>query len=255
MSHHEENEPHETPGDERSIETAALAVHTVGTIQTASLFRSDDPAEIVKRATAHANALAGVIDARNLFKIIKGRKHVLVEGWTLLGSMLGVFPVCVWSRKLEDGWEARVEARTRSGEVVGAAEAQCVRSESTWANRDDFALRSMAQTRATSKALRLPLGFVMILAGYEATPMEEMPGDQVEPQQPTTKPGGKVSRKQIAELIDLVSRKGTNKDKFLQWATGKEEGGRYEDITTEVYEKAVTQLKNRPDKTPAEAKT
>ena len=35
----------------------------------------------------------------------------------------------------------------------------------------------MAQTRATSKALRLPLGFVMTLAGLEATPAEEMPQD------------------------------------------------------------------------------
>jgi hypothetical protein len=35
----------------------------------------------------------------------------------------------------------------------------------------------MAQTRATSKALRQPLGFVMTLAGYSATPAEEMPRD------------------------------------------------------------------------------
>jgi hypothetical protein len=33
----------------------------------------------------------------------------------------------------------------------------------------------MAQTRATSKALRVPLGFIVVLAGYEATPEEEMP--------------------------------------------------------------------------------
>jgi hypothetical protein len=48
--------------------------------------------------------------------------------------MLGVFPVCVWTRPLERdgqqfGWEARVEARTRSGELVGAAESQCTRDE------------------------------------------------------------------------------------------------------------------------------
>ena len=41
--------------------------------------------------------------------------------------------------------------------------------------RDDYALRSMAQTRATSKALRQPLGFVMSLAGFDPTPAEEMP--------------------------------------------------------------------------------
>ena len=33
----------------------------------------------------------------------------------------------------------------------------------------------MAQTRATSKALRLTLGFVMELAGFDATPADEIP--------------------------------------------------------------------------------
>ena len=39
-------------------------------------------------------------------------------------SMLGVFPVCVWTRELEDGWEARVEARTITGATVGAGPPQ-----------------------------------------------------------------------------------------------------------------------------------
>jgi hypothetical protein len=73
------------------------------------------------------------------------------------------------------GWEARVEARTRSGEVVGAAEAECLTTESQWRNRHDYALRSMAQTRAASKALRLPLGFIVQLAGFNPTPADEMP--------------------------------------------------------------------------------
>jgi hypothetical protein len=36
----------------------------------------------------------------------------------------------------------------------------------------------MAQTRAVSKALRAPLGFVMTIAGFEATPQEEMPPEE-----------------------------------------------------------------------------
>ena len=47
-----------------------------------------------------------------------------------------------------------------------------------WSGRDDYALRSMAQTRAVSKALRLPLGFIVALAGYEATPADEMPAEE-----------------------------------------------------------------------------
>jgi hypothetical protein len=143
-----------------------------------TLFRTDEPSEILRRASATAEALAEVVRKQKLVTNIQGREHVRVEGWTLLGSMLGVFPVCEWSRPLADGWEARVEARTLAGQVVGAAEAECLRSEKTWANRDDYALRSMAQTRATSKALRQPLGFVMQLAGFDPTPAEEMPREQ-----------------------------------------------------------------------------
>lgn len=160
------------------VEAQAMAVPT--------LFGSGEgPRAIVGKATDVADALADVIKRKALYKNISGKSHILVEGWTLLGSMMGVFPVCVWTRRIEAsehtpaGWEARVEARTLSGAVVGAAEASCLRSENNWKNRDDFALRSMAQTRATSKALRLPLGFIVVLAGYEATPADEL--DNLEP--------------------------------------------------------------------------
>jgi hypothetical protein len=63
------------------------------------------------------------------------------------------------------------------GRTIGAAEAMCSRNEHTWAKREDYALRSMAQTRATSKSLRGPLGFIVALAGYATTPAEEMPAD------------------------------------------------------------------------------
>ena len=59
--------------------------------------------------------------------------------------------------------------------MIGAAEAECLYAEANWKGRDDYALRSMAQTRATSKALRQPLGFVISLAGFDPTPAEEMP--------------------------------------------------------------------------------
>ena len=151
------------------------------------LWKADDFTGVIHEATQAADALGAVVKDRKLTVKIQGRHHVLVEGWTLLGTMLGVQPYVVWSKPLYRGgsadgdppdlvgWEARVEARTLDGRVIRAAEAQCTRQERTWRTRDDYALRSMAQTRAVSKALRLPLGFVMSIAGYEATPAEEMP--------------------------------------------------------------------------------
>lgn len=148
-------------------------------LQTAApitLFGTDDPVAVVERASTIASALADVITKRKLYTQIGTKKHVQVEGWTLLGSMLGVFAEVEWSRPLDDnaGWESRAVARTLAGRTVGAAESMCSRSEGKWKHSDDYAVRSMAQTRAVSKALRLPLGFIMQLAGYSATPAEEV---------------------------------------------------------------------------------
>jgi hypothetical protein len=158
-------------------EVAEIMLPAVRVEHAVNLFGDASPVTVVERATEAANALAAVIESKQLFKQIGAKKHVLVEGWTLLGSMLGVFPVVEWTRPVEDGWEARVVARTRNGDEVGAAEAMCSRKEARWKSADDYAIRSMAQTRAVSKALRHPLGFVMTLAGYEATPEAEMPVD------------------------------------------------------------------------------
>jgi hypothetical protein len=141
----------------------------------AALFKTDDPAEVLARATAAADALKGVLDRQGLTSSISGRKFVKVEGWTTLAAMMGVSAVCTETETLTDGFRATVEARMPDGRVVGSADALCTRAEKTWSQRDDYALLSMAQTRATSKALRIPLGFVVTLAGYESTPADEMP--------------------------------------------------------------------------------
>ena len=160
--------------DIEEVEDALPAVTVNTDSHPANLFGAHTPEAVLEQATAQAKVLKDVIVKQGLSSNIQGREHVNVEGWTTLGSMLGVFPIVEWTRETADGWEARVVAKTLDGREVGAAEAMCTRSERTWAKRDDYALRSMAQTRATSKALRLPLGFVMQLAGYSPTPAEEM---------------------------------------------------------------------------------
>lgn len=165
-----------------------------------NLFGTDDPAMVVKKATATADALIQVVRDKQLIKRIGQSDHVLVEAWTLLGAMLGVFPVCQWTRKLEDGWEARVVVQTLTGAIVGAAEAECLRSESNWKSRDDYALRSMAQTRATSKAMRAPLGFIVQLAGFNPTPAEEMPSSETE-----YAPGRPSAERSEGSIPDAVS--------------------------------------------------
>jgi hypothetical protein len=188
-----------------------------GTPQAVTLFGTDDPETFLARAGKTAEALSKMLRAKQLTMKIQGRDYVRVEGWTALGSMLGVFAVCEWTRRLEydgdSGWEARVTAVTRQGDLIGAAEASCMRSEKNWGNRDDYALRSMAQTRATSKALRQPLGFVVSMAGYESTPAEEMPVEGFA----SPASGPKATKAQIADvqaLIALAIESGMDKDKI-----------------------------------------
>lgn len=172
------------PSDER-IE-AALAVKAQDQKPTALLDQSN-PVALVEGATVIADQLSRIVSEQKLFKVIKGRKHVLVEGWTTLGAMSGVFPYVEYARRVETKnpkeiqYEARVLAKTRSGEVIGAAEAICSNEEHNWKDRDEYAIKSMAQTRATSKALRLPLGWIMTLSGFDATPADEMPDEAVRP--------------------------------------------------------------------------
>jgi hypothetical protein len=198
--------------------------------QPTTLFRTDDPVEVLERAGNVADALKGVIDKQGLITRIKGREHVRVEGWTTLGSMLGVVPVVIWTKRIEGGWEARVEARTMDGRTIGAAESMCSKAEGKpWNERPDYALRSMAQTRATSKALRGPLGFVVTLAGYDATPAEEMPtgagsdmptapqmkelGRQVKMAKPTTAV--------LREMLKVIGAEGVTEEELENglWST------------------------------------
>lgn len=193
--------------DAEIVESTELAVVPS---QPISLFGTTEPAEVIAKASAHATALADVIKAKGLFTRISNRDHVRVEGWQLLGSMVGVYAVVTSTNPIENGWEARCEARTLAGQVVGAADAQCTRDEKTWKNRDDYALRSMAQTRAISKALKSPLGFIVSLAGYSATPAEEMTFEHSEPE-PTfpewlTNLTWKHDEKAIIDAVEAVRK-------------------------------------------------
>lgn len=173
------------------------------------LFPGATPAEVIQQATAVADALKPILQAQGMTTRIGPKDHVQIEGWQTLGALLKVTPVCVSTRRIEpkamytvkgkkrkwgkvDGrrqvveefdysyevegysWESTVEARTLDGRTIGSADAMCSREEDKWKDDDDFALRSMAQTRAGSKALASVLRFVVTLAGYSGTPAEEM---------------------------------------------------------------------------------
>ncbi|MCH8195956.1 MAG: S1 RNA-binding domain-containing protein, partial [Chloroflexi bacterium] len=132
----------------------------------------------LEEAMARAAILVKVVTDQGLAKNLGGdRPHVSVEGWTFLASQFGLIPDVDWTKPLSNGWEARVALRRLSdGAAISHAEAECRTAESNWKDADSYAIRSMATTRAVSKVCRIALSSVMVMAGFAATPSEEMSG-------------------------------------------------------------------------------
>lgn len=139
-----------------------------------------------------ANTLAPLIRSQGL--AMKGLnknnpdvEYVLVEGWELLGTFLGMVPVTTILREVTNskgrtvGYVARATLYLNpiiendeivGGTIIARAEAQ---ADKSGFQKDLFAIASMAQTRALGKAYRMGLSWIMEMAGFEGTPAEEMP--------------------------------------------------------------------------------
>lgn len=115
------------------IEAEATEIAVTGDALPSNLFRTDNPAEVLQRAQETADALMPMVRVQGPRRQHPGpRSPSASRRGPRSARMLGVTPVCQWTRKLDNGWEARVEARTLDGRVIGAAEAECLRAESTW---------------------------------------------------------------------------------------------------------------------------
>lgn len=135
----------------------------------------EKPAEVAEMA----GVLKNHIVKHKLFTSIVGKNYAHVEGWQFAGGMMGLFPRVTEVTDLSDGtkkkWLARVEIIDRkTDKVVSVGMALCSNEESKKKSFDEYAVLSMAQTRAIGKAYRNLLGWVMKLAGYESTPSEEI---------------------------------------------------------------------------------
>jgi hypothetical protein len=174
------------------------------------LITARGPADLVRRATRIANALDRVIKDRelrvNMGTRAKPRWHIEVEGWQTLGTLLGLAtilrdgyprplgPPVRYRARVEHfvgrGDERRLDRITtydvdghsyeavvdvfRGSTLIASARGRCDRTEARWARADEYAVASMAQTRATSRALKQAAGWIVALAGYESTPSAEV---------------------------------------------------------------------------------
>lgn len=135
-----------------------------------------DPQAQLAFAKKAADALMSWVAQKPKKVMIRGEQFLEFGDWQIIGRFYGATVGVEWSRPITKGWEARAVVY-RNGEVISGAEAMCTRDERNWKDRDEFMLKSMAQTRASAKALRQAFGWVAELAGMRSTPAEEM-GEQ-----------------------------------------------------------------------------
>jgi hypothetical protein len=159
------------------------------------------PDEELGMASLAAKALQGVVSTKLKPVMMNGEQYLEFEDWQLLGQFYH-YTVKTGDAVLVEvdgvkGAKAHADLiDMNTGEYIGGAEAYCMRDEDRWNTRpkyegygDDrhkvgdepvpwFQLASMAQTRAGAKAFRNRLAWVVVLAGYKATPAEELTGNE-----------------------------------------------------------------------------
>jgi len=157
--------------------------------------------------------LSQLIKEKGLSSNIQGKQFVNVEGWQFAGASLGLMPIITLTTDLskddEIKYMATCEVRNiTSGQLVATGIALCSNKEKTKRFFDEYAILSMAQTRAIGKAYRNLLAWLMKAAGFEATPAEEM--DFARDEAPTKKP--KVVEVVAEEVPVEVNRDAIVKD-------------------------------------------
>lgn len=132
-----------------------------------------------KQSAEVAEILQRFVKEKKLTANIKGKEYPLVEAWCFAGSQLGLYPILTSIQNLcnetEVKYMATVEVRRIDNDkVMSKGIAICTNREASKRLFDEYAILSMAQTRAEGKAFRMLLSWIMKAAGFEATPAEEM---------------------------------------------------------------------------------
>jgi len=175
-----------------------------------NLALSGDPIQKLKQGKQAAAALMTVANPIP----INGKNYLRFEDWQTIASFFGVIVGTSDPQYVDidglPGYKAQATVRkVADGLVISSASAYCLR-EGIWKDRENYALASMAQTRAGAKALRNAFSWVVSLAGYETTPFDEMPGTTTkspEPSVPAESSEPTASVKQMDYILDLAINK------------------------------------------------
>lgn len=140
----------------------------------------NEPKQVLEFAHKAAQALMDIVNKQSKKIMINGERYLDFQSWQTLARFYGITTGIEWCRQTHNekkvfGFEARALVY-QNGVIISAAEASCFRDEVNWKDKPSFQIKSMAQTRASSKALRNVLAWVAVLGGFKPTPAEEMEG-------------------------------------------------------------------------------
>lgn len=233
-----------------------------------------NPEVALKEAELVAQAFKKRAIALLLFKEIGTSKHLLIEGWQMLGSMYRVTTSIESTRYLDmgniTGWEATARAiYVPTGQEISRAEAMCLSDEDNWGPRPKYEwvegkkrqigtvptptqqLRSMAQTRASSKCYANLLKFVARMAGFASTPAEEMTGheDTSGAMPPGPGPqraaGGPVISEAQAKRLYAISKGSGKSDDQVKAILAKYGFDSNKNVTKDKYEQICAEMEGK----------
>lgn len=194
--------------------------------------------ESLKAAGALAKEVAKIVKDNGLSRTFSkgGREHVSIEGWLTISRVNNEQPhaeVKDVKRDPETGVEvihARAWITNDKGTIVSEADGYCSTEEGNWNGKPFYARASMAQTRALGKAMRLRHAWVMVMAGFEATPAEEMDGVELEPvrnasrPKPTNAPQSTQKAQEAPQVEARANSSSTVKSEPLVVPDGEQDG-------------------------------
>lgn len=156
-----------------------------------------------------AKGLVDFIKQTGLSVKIQGRQYIQVDAWQFLSIPLSLMPIITKVENIGDGTELKYRAECelmQDGVVISTGIGICSNKEYSKKKFDEYAICSMAQTRAIGKAYRNRFGFIAKLAGFEPTPMEEM--DEVfnkhQPAKPPENSNG--LKKKIGNMLMAINQ-------------------------------------------------
>jgi hypothetical protein len=178
--------------------TTKKEIKVKGELAITRTYDLEKPVEAVQMAVL----LKNLVIQQNLYASIKGKNYVMVEGFQLAGFLTGLNVIVDEPKSLSTGTEIKYSctAKIYKGELlVGVGYAICSSKEASKKGFDEYAICSMAQTRAIGKAYRNKIGFIMKLAGFQPTPSEEMHKVDESPKEPLNTTISHPSEPQVAK--------------------------------------------------------